>query len=115
MPLLTKMLFPAPYEVLEKKAKKKAPGTRSGLRRKGTSDVTSEDTETHSSTEDNEEEEEEEIHPPPLAGGRKKRKASTHGEAKASKKGKTSLPYNYVGATKSGGEWEPRVKPLANS
>ena len=63
-PLLTKMLFPAPYEVPEKKAKKAATGTRDGLRRKGALDTTSEDTETNSSTED-EEEEEEEMHPPP--------------------------------------------------
>ena len=55
IPLLTKMLVPAPYQAPEKKAKE----TRSGLRRKGTSDVTFEDAETHSShTEDDEEEEE---------------------------------------------------------
>lgn len=98
-----KMLFPMPYEVPEKKARKKASGTRSGLRRKGTLDMMSEDTKTHSSTEDDkEEEDEEEIHPP--AGGRKKRKGSTHGEAEASKKGKTSLPDNSAAATNSGGE-----------
>ena len=38
-PLLTKMLFPAPYEVPEKKTKKAAKGTRGGLRRKGVLDV----------------------------------------------------------------------------
>ena len=43
------MLVPAPYQAPEKKAKKKAKGTRGGLRNKGTSYVTSEDTETHSS------------------------------------------------------------------
>ena len=32
--LLTEMLVPAPYEAPEKKAKKKAAGTRKGLRRK---------------------------------------------------------------------------------
>ena len=59
------MLVPAPYQAPEKKAKKKAKGTRGGLRCKGTSDVTSEDAETHSSAEDDkEEEEEEEIHSP---------------------------------------------------
>ena len=59
------MLFPTPYEVPEKKAKKKAKGTRSGLRHKGTSDVTSEDAEARSSAKDDEEEEEEEeIHSP---------------------------------------------------
>ena len=44
MTLLTEMLFPAPYEVPEKKAKKKAAGTRKGLRRKVVSDSSSEDT-----------------------------------------------------------------------
>ena len=107
------MLTPAPYEVPEKKAKKKAPGTRSGLRHNDTSGVTSEDSKTQSSTKvDEEEEEEEEIHPPYW--GRKNRKASTHGGAKASKKGKTSLPDNSAADTNSGGEWEPRAKPLAN-
>ena len=50
----------------EKKAKKKAKETRSGLCRKGTSDTTSEDAEAHSSAtkDDEEEEEEEEIHSP---------------------------------------------------
>ena len=41
------MLVPAPYQASEKKAKKKAKETGSGLRPKGTSDVTSEDAETH--------------------------------------------------------------------
>ena len=36
--LLTEMLVPAPYEVPEKKAKKKAVGTRKSLRRKVVSD-----------------------------------------------------------------------------
>ena len=60
------MLFLAPYEVSEKKAKKTAAGTRDGLRRKVALDMTSEDTKTHSSTED--EEEEEKIHLPQLGG-----------------------------------------------
>ena len=47
------MLFPAPYDVLEKKAKKTAKGTRSGLRQKGASDMSSED-ETHSSVAEDE-------------------------------------------------------------
>ena len=48
------MLVPAPYQAAEKKAK----GTRSGLRHKGSSDVTSEDAETHSPPATDEEEEE---------------------------------------------------------
>ena len=65
IPRLAKMLVPAPYKAPEKKAN----GAKSGPRRKGTLDVTSEDDEAHSSVpEDNdeeEEEEEEENNPPP--------------------------------------------------
>ena len=63
------MLFLAPYKVPEKKAKKKATGTRKGLRRKVVSDSSSEDTEAHSSNENKEEEEE---NPPPQIEGRRK-------------------------------------------
>ena len=58
------MLVPTPYEVTEKKAKKKTKGTRGGLCRKG---------EVHSSAKDDEEEEEEEeeIHSP-LQGGERR-------------------------------------------
>src|SRR3954465_14212365 len=49
--LLTEMLVPAPYEVPVKKAKKKATGTRQGLRRKVISDSSSENSEAHSSHE----------------------------------------------------------------
>ena len=59
--LLTEMLVPAPYKVPEKKAKKKAKGTKGGLRCKGASNAMSEDADSHSSiSEDDEEEEEEE-------------------------------------------------------
>ena len=64
--LLTRMLFSAPYEVSEKKAKKMATGTRKGLRRKVVSDSSSENTKAHSSHEN--EEEEEESPPPPARG-----------------------------------------------
>ena len=113
MALLTEMLFPAPYEVPEKKAKKKAAGTTKGLRHKVVSDSSSEDTKAHSSNKD--EEEEEEIPPPPTGGRGKKRKAVPQGEAEASKKGKTLLPDHSTTATYSGEEWLPRDKPLANS
>ena len=63
------MLVPAPYEVPEKKAKKKATGTRKGLRRKVISDSSSENTEAHSSHENEEEEEESS---PPQPGGQEK-------------------------------------------
>ena len=111
-PLLTKMLFLAPYEVPEKKAKKAAKGTRDGLRRKGASNVTSEDAETHSSTEDDEGVEEKTRSP--LTGGKEKRKASIYGEAEAFKKGKISLP-DYSAAANSSGDWEPRAKPMDKS
>ena len=54
--LLTKMLTPAPYEVPEKTAKKKATGTRKGLRRKVVSDSSSDDSDAHSSHGNKEEE-----------------------------------------------------------
>ena len=56
--LLTEMLVPAPYKVPEKKAEKKAPGTRKGLRHKVVPEASSEDDEAHSSPEGEEEEEE---------------------------------------------------------
>ena len=49
--LLTEMLVPAPYKVPEKKADKKAPGIRKGLRHKVAPEASSEDDETHSSLE----------------------------------------------------------------
>ena len=68
------MLVLVPYQEREKTGKKKAKETRSGLHRKGTSDVTSEDAETHSSPaaeDEEEEEEEEESNFPPEGEGRK--------------------------------------------
>ena len=58
------MLVPAPYQAPEKKAKKKGKEVRSGLRRKGASDISSEDTEALSSHDEDEEEEEEHNSPP---------------------------------------------------
>ena len=106
------MLVPAPYEVPEKKAKKKAVGTRKGLRRKVVSDSLFDNTEVPSSHE-NEEEEEESSLPP--AGGDKKRKAAPAGAAEGSKKGRTLLPDNSTTATYNDDEWLPRDKPLAKS
>ena len=69
IPRLVKMLVPAPYKASEKKATGKAKGGRSGPRRKGASDATSED-KTHSSAVeyDDDEEEEEENNPFPDEG-----------------------------------------------
>ena len=111
--LLTEMLVPAPYKVPEKKAKKKATGTRKGLRRKVISDSSSESTEAHSSREN--EEEEEESSPPPPAGGDKKRKAAPSGEAEGSKKGRTLPPDCSANAGDDDEEWPSRAKPLARS
>ena len=63
IPLLTKMLIPVPYEAPEKKAKKKGKEAKSGLRRKGASDVVSEDTEVLSSHEGDEDQHAETIPP----------------------------------------------------
>ena len=60
IPRLAKMLVLAPYKAPEKKAKKKAKGAKGGPRRKGTSDVMSEDDEAHSSIPEDKDEEEEE-------------------------------------------------------
>ena len=56
-PLLTKMLFPAPYDVPEKTAKKAAKGAKKGLRQKGAPDVMSEDEASSSSVDDDDKEE----------------------------------------------------------
>ena len=109
---LAKLLVPAPYVVPEKKAAKKATGTRKSARRQEVSDPSSDCPEAHSSCED--EEEEEETSPPP-AGGEKKRKAALSGEAGGSKKGKPLPPDYSTDADNGGEEWLPRAKPLAKS
>ena len=113
IPLLTRMLVPAPYQAPEKKAKKKSKEAKGGLRRKGASDVVSEDTETLSSHDDDEEEEEESNSP--LKGGKKKRGASVDLEAEASNKGKISLTDDSDTDAEAIPEWRPRSKPLAES
>ena len=117
IPRLAKMLVPAPYKAPEKKAKKKAKGAKSGPRRKGTSDVTSEDDEAHSSVpEDNdEEEEEEEENNPPPEERKKKRAAPAHLEAEAPKKGKGVPAVNTSWDVGRGPERRPRTKPQAAS
>ena len=109
---LTGLLVPAPHVVPEKKAKKKATGTRKSARRSEVSDSPSDESKTHSSHEDEEEEEET---PPPPAGEGKKRKAAPTGEAEGSNKGKTLPPDCSTDAEGGGEEWAPRAKPLAKS
>ena len=111
--LLTRMLFPAPYEVPEKTGKKAAKGARKGLCRKGAPDVTSED-ETSSSSADEDDEEEEENDSPPEV-GRKKRAAPTNLEAKAPKRVRGSLADNSVWDVDSSPERPRRTKPRAAS
>ena len=109
---MAKLLVPAPYVVPEKRAKKKAMGTRKSARRPEVSDSPSDESEAHSSHED--EEEEEETPPPPVGEG-KKRKAAPTGEAEGSKKGKTLSPDYSTDADEGREEWAPRAKPLAKS
>ena len=106
------MLVLAPYEVPVKKAKKKATGTRKGLRCKVISDSSSDNSQTPSSRENEGEEDEDS---PPPAGGDKKRKAAPTGEAEGSKKGRTLLTDCSTTAAYSDDEWLPRDKPLAKS
>ena len=107
--LLTEMLTPAPYKVLEKT--KKAKGTRKSSRRQVISDSSSDDSSAHSSHED---EEEDEDAPPPV-GADKKRKAAPTGEAKGSKKGRTLLPDSSTAADEGEDEWLPQAKPPGRS
>ena len=111
VPLLTKMLVPAPYKVPKKTTEKEAKKTRGGLRRRGTSDTISEGSDARSASEEDEEEEEDES----PAGGRKKRTASVHLEAESPKRGKALLPEESTAAADSGPAWDPRAQPLVNS
>ena len=104
---LTGLLAPAPHVVPEKKAKKKATGTRKSSRFQVLSDDESEADSSHQG--------EEEKKASPLAGGRKKRKASPTREAEGSKKGKTLPPDCSANASDDDEDWPPRAKPLARS
>ena len=113
-PLLTRMLVPAPYQAPERKAKKKSKEAKSGLRRKGTSDAMSGETEASSSHEgDEDEEEEEEESSSPPKGRKKKRAASVDPEAEASKRGKISLSNGSDSDAKAIPKRRPRAKILA--
>ena len=105
------MPVPVPYKVPKKMAEKEAKKTRSGLRRRGTSDTISEGSDACSASEEDEEEEEDES----PAGGRKKRTTSVHLEAEPPKRGKAHLPEEPTAAADSGPAWDPRAQPLVNS
>ena len=105
---LTGLLALAPHVVPEKKAKKKATGTRKSSRFQVSSDLSFGDFEADSSHEG--EEEKKEASPP--AGGGKKRKASPTREAEGSKKGRTLPPDCSANAGDDDEDWPPRAKPL---
>ena len=111
IPLLTKMLVPAPYKVPKKTAEKEAKKTPGGLRCRGTSDTIPKGSNAHSASEEDEEEEEDES----PTGGRKKRTASVHLEAELPKRGKAPLSEESTAAADSGPAWDPRAQPLVNS
>ena len=113
IPLLTKMLFPAPYEVPEKTSKKGAKGAKKGPRQKGAPGVISEDETSSWCAEDDDKEEEENDSPPEV--GRKKRAAPTNPEVKAPKRVRGSLADNSVWDVDSSPERPRRTKPWAAS
>ena len=86
------MLFPAPYEVPEKKAKKKVAGTRKGLRRKVVSNSSFEDTEARSSNKNKEEEEK--ISPPTRGGKEEKGRPAWGGRGVQEGKNLPSGPFH---------------------
>ena len=104
------LLVPALYVVREKKAQKRATGTRRSSRRQVISDSSSDGSEEDSSPEDEEEKEDS-----PLEGGERKRKASPTGEAEGSKRGRTLPPDSSANANDGDEEWPSRAKPLARS
>ena len=94
--------------VPEKKAKKKATGTRKSSRFQVLSDDESESDSSHQGTE------EKKKASPPVGGG-KKRKASPTREAEGSKKGRTLPPDCSANAGDDDKDWPPRAKPLVRS
>ena len=106
---LTGLLAPAPHVVPEKKAKKKATGTRKSSRFQVSSDDDSEADSSHKGEEDKKKK------ASPPAGGGKKRKASPTREAEGSKKGKTLSLDCSANASDDDEDWPPRAKPLVRS
>jgi len=102
---LTGLLAPAPHVVPEKKAKKRATGTRKSSRFQ-----VSEDSGADSSPE-NEEEKEDSL----LEEGERKRKASSTGEAEGSKRGRTIPPDSSANINIGEEERPSRARPPARS
>ena len=107
---LTGLLVPALYVVPEKKAKKKATGTRRSSLRQVISDSSSDGSEADSSPEDEEEKEDSLSEE-----GERKRKASPTGEAEGSKRGRTLPPDSSANANVGDEEWPSRARPPARS
>ena len=105
VPLLTKMLVPAPYKVPKKTTKKEAKKTRGSLHRRGTSDTIPEGSDAHSASEEDKKEEQDES----PVGGIRKRMASAPLEAELPKRGKAPLPKESTAAADSGPAWDPRA------
>ena len=105
---LAGLLVPAPHVVPEKKAKKKATGTRKSSRFQVLSNDDSKADSSHQG-------EEEKKNASPPVEREKKRKASPTREAEGSKKGKTLPPDCSANASDDDEDWPPRAKPLARS
>ena len=105
------MLFPAPYDVLEKKVKTMVMGTKQGLRRRSTLVISSDDETGPSAVNDDDVEGGDS----PPARGREKREASTSLEAEAPKRGRGSLVDNSAWDVDSSPERPRRTKPRAAS
>ena len=110
-PLLTKMLFPAPYGVPEKKVKTTVKGTRHGLRRRSTLVISSDDETDPLAVDDDDEEG---GGSPPVR-AREKREASTSLEAEAPKRGRGSLAGDSAWDVDSSPRRPLRTKPWAAS
>ena len=108
IPLLTKMLVPAPYQAPEKKAKE----TRSGLRRKGISDMTSEDAKTHSSAA--EEEKEAEERNSPLRGEGRKGRPPRIWRQRRPRRGRFPLRTTPRGTSTTAPSGAPGISPWPN-
>ena len=107
---LARLLVPTPHVVPEKKAKKKATGTRRSSRRQVISGSSSDGSEADSSPED--EEEKEDSLPEE---GERKRKDSPTGEAEGSKRGSIIPPDSSANINVGEEEWPSRARPPARS
>ena len=105
------MLVPTPYQASERKAKEKGKEAKSGLRRKGASNVCPRTPEPSPPLTKRKRRRKRVI--PHLRGDKKKKRAAFADlEVGVSKKGRTSLTDD---SQSDADEWRPRPKPLAES